>query len=110
MAIHVTDHVNQIEASYEGVPGPLPSMVNPSSLSNEFEGIIYEFSISLWDERWDKLRYFDFGDLVAPSELEDNLGIDTGIVPSFWGDILMSDHIGSNGILAETKIYMRTRV
>ncbi len=64
-----------------------------------------------WDEHRDKSRFFDFGDLVAPSEIGDNLGIDTGsIVLSFWGDILMTDHIDVKGIWVETLKTMKSRV
>ncbi len=51
----------------------------------------------------------DFGDLIIPREIEDNLGIDTGIVPMLWGDMLMRDHIDSNGIWAETVKILRAK-
>ncbi len=33
MAIQVVDHLNQIEQSYVGQPGPLPPVVIPTSLT-----------------------------------------------------------------------------
>jgi hypothetical protein len=48
---------------------------------------------------------------VAPSELEDNLGINTGIVPMFRSDmLLMRDRVDNNGIWANTVEIMRAEV
>jgi hypothetical protein len=46
MAIHVVDHLNPIEESYEGLPGPLPPVEIPTSLTIETPyGDTEEFSI-----------------------------------------------------------------
>jgi hypothetical protein len=60
-----------------------------------------EYRIYHWDERADKSRCFDFGDFLGSSDIEDNLGIDIGIIPYFWGDIRMRDHADTGGIWAE---------
>jgi hypothetical protein len=52
MAIQVVDHLNQIEQSYEGQPGPLPPVVIPTSLTiDSAYDDTDEFSIYEWDER-----------------------------------------------------------
>ncbi len=51
MAIHVVDHLNQVEQSYEGLPDPLPPVVIPSSLTIDTAyGTTNEFSICQWDK------------------------------------------------------------
>jgi hypothetical protein len=57
-----------------------------------------------------KVHCLDFGDLITPREIEDNLGIDTDIVPMFCGDMLMRDHIDINGVRAETIKILRAKV
>ncbi len=84
----MVDHLNLIEESYEDLPGPLPPVVIPTSLTIDTPyGDTDEFSIYQWDERapLNKAHFLDFGDIVTAKELEDNLGIDTGIIPMFWG-------------------------
>ena len=58
----------------------------------------------------DKSRCFDFGDFLTAKDVADNLGIDVGIIPYFWGDIRMRDHDDSNGIWAEIMRMRRSRV
>ncbi len=45
-----------------------------------------EFSIYQRGERapLNKAHYSDLGDLVQAKDVEDNLGIDIGIIPMFW--------------------------
>ena len=57
-----------------------------------------EYSIYHWDERVDKSRCFDFGGFLIAKDIDDNLGMDVGIIPFFWGDIRMRDHDDNNGI------------
>ncbi len=67
MSIQVVDHLNQIEQSYEGQPGPLPPVVIPTNLTIDTAyGATDEFLISRWDERapLNKAHCSDFGDLV----------------------------------------------
>jgi len=99
MATLVVDHLNDIVASYEGHPGPLPPIKIPTSLPmhNAFE-IADELYIYSWDDRVEKSLCFGFGDLQITREIENNLGTDVGIIPCFWGDIRMRDHDDNNGI------------
>ncbi len=101
MAIQVVDNMSPIEQSYEGLPSPIPPLVLPhnSTIDNVY-GTTDEFSVYSWDERapLNKAHCLDCGDLITPREIKDSLGIDTGIVPMFWGDMIMRDHIVINGI------------
>jgi hypothetical protein len=111
MATITTDHLHEIEASYEGQPRPLPPIEIPTSLIFQTPyGIRDEFSIYSLDERADKSRYFDFGDFLNIRDIENNLGTDTEIIPCFWGDIRMRDHDDINGIWAKTVRILRSRI
>jgi hypothetical protein len=57
-----------------------------------------------------KAHFLDFDALITPKEIEDNLSIDTGIVPVFWGDMLVRDHMDNNGIWTKTDKIMRVKV
>ncbi len=84
-----------------GQPGPLPPVVIPTILTIDAPyGYSDEFSIYQWDERapLNKAHCLDFGVMVTPKDVEDILGI----VPMFWGDMLMRDHLDNNGVLSET--------
>ena len=59
-----------------------------------------EYSTYHWNERLEESRCFSFGDFLTAEDIEDNLDIDVGIIPYFWGDIRMRYHDNSNGILA----------
>ena len=101
MATLTIDHSNEIEASYEGQPGPLPPVEILASLTIQTPlGTKDEFYIYSWEDRVEKSRCFDFGDFLNARDIENNLGTDAGIVPCFWGDIRMRDHDDSNGIWA----------
>ncbi len=107
------DHLNLIEQSCEGLPGPLPPVVVPTSLTmDNAYGDTNEFSIYQWDVRapLHKAHWLDFGDLVIAKELEDNSGIDTNIVPMFWGDMLIRDHLDINSVWVETVRLLRPNV
>ncbi len=74
-------------------------MAIPTSLTIDTTyGDIDDFSIYQGDERepLNKANYLDFGDLVSAKDVEDNLGIDISIVPMFWGDMSMRDHLDKN--------------
>jgi hypothetical protein len=103
MVAQIVDHLNDIEASYEGQSGPLLPVEMPTTLTIQTSyGTINEYFIYNWNERVDKSRCFDFGDFLTTKDMEDNLGIDVGIIHNFWGDIRMRAHDDSNGIWAET--------
>jgi len=70
-----------------------------------------EFSIYSWDERVEKSRCFDFGDIFTAIDIENNLDTDVEIIPCFWGDIRMQrNHDDIDGIWAEAIRIMRSRV
>ena len=88
IATHTVHHLNDIELSYEGQPGPLPPVEVTTNLTIQTaHGTMDAYPIYHWDERVDKSRSFDFGDFLIAKDIEDNLGIDVGIIPYFWGDI-----------------------
>ena len=84
MATIIVNYLNEIEASYEGQPGPLPLVEIPTSLivQTAYE-TIDELSIYSWEERVEKSRCFDFGDFLTAADIKHNLGIDVGIIPCF---------------------------
>ena len=110
MSVQIVDHLNDIEASYEGQREPFPPVVVPTSLTiqNPY-GKMDEYSIYHWGERVDKSRCFNFGDFLAVRDIEDSLGTDVRIIPYFWGNIRIRDHADNNGIWAETARIMRGR-
>ena len=111
MATQIVDHLNDIEASYEEKPGPTPPGEVSTILTIQTAyGTMDKCYIYHWDERVDKSRCFDFGDFLTAKDIEDNLGIDVGIVPCFWGDIRMRDPNDTNGLWAEAVRIMRSKV
>jgi hypothetical protein len=74
MAMQTVDHLNGIEASYEGQPGPFPSIAAPTNLTIQTAyGTMDEYYIYHWDERIDKSRCFDFGDFLTAKDIENNM-------------------------------------
>ena len=66
MATEIVGHLNDIEASYEGQPGPLPPVEFRTRLIIKTAyGTMDENFIYYWDERVDKSRCFDFGDFLT---------------------------------------------
>jgi hypothetical protein len=111
MATLTFDHLNEIEASYEGQLGPLPPLEIPTSMTIQTPyGTQNEYFIYSWEDRVEKSRCFDFNDYLSSIEIENNLGTDVGIIPCFWGDIRMRDHDDNNGIWAETVRIMRSKI
>ena len=83
MVVAVTDGINEVEVALEQLPGPIPPLYPPTSLTTEICGIVDNFSIYHWDNFNDKSKCFDYGDFVSAREIEENIGIDAGIVPTF---------------------------
>ena len=99
MATLTVDHLNKIEASYEGQAGPLTHVEIPTSLTMKTPfGTKDEFYIYSGEDRVEKSSCFDFGDFLIARDIENNLGTYVGIAPCFWGDTRMRDHDDSNGI------------
>jgi len=111
MATLTVDQLNDIEASYEGQPGPLPHVEIPTSLTIRTPlGTTDDIFIYSWEDRVEKSRCFDFGDFLIARDIKNNLGTDVGIIPCFWGDICMRDHDNINRIWAETIRIMRSKI
>jgi hypothetical protein len=80
------------------LPGPVPPIDLPTSLRTELCGIVDEFSICHWGDIIDKSKCFDFGELTLDNTIEDNLGIDVGIVLILMDIFPMRDNEDINGI------------
>ena len=61
-----------------------------------------EFFVYHRDEFDDKYKCFDYNELVASREIDDNLCIDVGIIPNLIYNIPMRDHFDINGIWTGT--------
>ena len=74
--------MNEIVASYEGQPDPLPPVEVPTSLTMQTPfGTQDEFFIYSWEDRAEKSRCFDFVDFLNARDIEKKLGTDVGIIP-----------------------------
>jgi hypothetical protein len=80
MATLTVDHLNDIEASYEGQPGSLLLVEIPTGLTMQTPfGTTDDFYIYSWDDRVEKSRCFDFGDFLIARDIENNLGPTLGL-------------------------------
>jgi len=73
------------------LPGPIPPINLPASLTTKICGIFDNFSIYHWDDFMDKSKCFDYIDFVTAWEIEDNNGADAGIVPTLMDNIPMRE-------------------
>ena len=65
MATRTVDHLNEVEASYEGQSSPLPPVEIPTSFTIQTPyGTEDEFFIYSWDDRVEKSCCFEFGDFL----------------------------------------------
>jgi len=65
MATLIVDHLNEIEASYDGQPSPLPLVEILVGLTMQTPfGTKDEFYIYSWEDRVEKSSCFDFGDFL----------------------------------------------
>jgi hypothetical protein len=94
----VPDSTNEDILALEQLPGPIPPFDPPTSLTTEICGIFDNFSIYHWDDFSDKSKCFDYGDFVSAQEIEDNIGVDVGIVPTLVDTIPMRDYSVSDNI------------
>jgi hypothetical protein len=58
----------------------------------------------------DKSKCFDYGGLITAADIENNLGIDVGILPMLLDDVPMRDFNDSNKIWLESAKLLRSRV
>jgi hypothetical protein len=63
--------------------------------------IFDNFSIYHWDNFSDKSKCFDYGDFVFAREIEDNIGVDAGIVSTLMDNIPMIEYGASNKLWTE---------
>jgi hypothetical protein len=80
-----------------------------TSLAMEICGDADGFSIYHLDELNDKSNCFYSGDFINARELEDNLGIGVGILPTLAGSFLMRNFENENHIWAETILILQAQ-
>ena len=95
LVVAVTDNINEVVVALGQLPGPIPSLDPPTSLTTEICGIFDTFSIYHWDDFSDKSKYFDYGDFVFAREIENNIGVVDDIVPTLMDNISMRDYSDS---------------
>jgi len=109
LVVAVTDNINEDVVALEQLLEPIPPLDPPTSLTTEIFAIFDNFSIYHWDNFSDKFKYFDYGDFVFAQEIEDNIGIDVGIVPTLMDNISMRDYDDSNNIWKELVKFSRSK-
>ena len=93
LVVAVADSINEVVVALEQLPGPIPPLYPLTSLTTDEICIFFDnFSIYHWDDFNDKSKCFDYGDFVATREIEDNIGVDDGIVPNLMDNIPMRDY------------------
>jgi len=92
------------------LPGPLPLVDFPTSLAVKLFGTCDEFSFYHWGTFNDKSKCFEYGKLVTTREIEDNLGIEVGIIPALIDNIPRKGHCENNGIWAEIAKILRSQI
>ena len=111
LAVVAIDKINEEVTTLRNLlSGPVPPIDLLTSIRTELCGIVDEFSICHWDDIIDKSKCFDFGELTLDNTIEDNLGIDVGIVLILMDIFPMRDNEDINGIQAEAVKIMRTRI
>jgi hypothetical protein len=65
------------------------------ALTTEICGILYHFPVYHWDNFIKKSKCFDYGDFVCAGKIEDNIGVDDGVVPALMDNIHMRDYSDS---------------
>ena len=110
LTIVAADNINEIVVVLEQLPGPIPPIHLPTSLTIEMCGIFDNFSIYHWDDFIDKSRCFDYGGFVTAREIEDTIGADAGIVPTLMDHIPMSDYSDSNKVWIEFIKILRSKM
>ena len=98
LAVAVTDSINEVVVALEQLPGPIPPIDLPISLTIETCKIFDNFGIYHQDDFMDKSKCFDYGDFVTAREKENNNGVDAGIVPTLMDNIPTRDYGDSNKI------------
>ena len=111
MAVAGTDSINEAAVVVlEQLPGPIPPIDLPTSLTNEICGIFDNFGIYHWDHFIDESKFFNYGDFVTAREIEDNIGADDGISPTLKDNIPMWDYSDLNKVWTEVIKILRSQM
>jgi len=68
------------------------------------------FSVYHRENFSDKSKCFDYGDFVFAREIEDNIGVDVGSVPTLMDNIPMRDYGDSNEVWTELVNVLRYKI
>ena len=96
LAVAVTDNINEDVVALQQLPGHIPHVDLPTSLTTKIRGIFDKFGIYHWDDFINKSKCFDYGDFVNAREILDNIGANVGIVPTLMDNIPIRDYSDSN--------------
>jgi hypothetical protein len=110
LAVAVTDSIKEDVVALEHLPGPIPPIELPTSLTTEICVIFDNFGIYHWDDFIDKSKCFDYNDFVTARETEGNIGADIGIVPTLTDNIPMRDFSDNNIIWIEVVKILRSKM
>jgi hypothetical protein len=94
----------------EQIPGPIPPLDPPTSLTTKICGIFDNFSIYHRDDFNDKFKCFDYYDFKSAREIKDNIGAYVGIVLTLMDNIPMRDYIYSNKVSTELVKILRSKI
>jgi len=94
----VTDNINEVVVALEQLPGPIPPLDPPTSLTTKICGIFDISFIYYWDDFSDKSKCCDYGDFVSAREIKDKIGVDVGILPALMDNLPMRHSSDSNNI------------
>jgi len=92
LVVAVTDNINEVVVALEQLPGHILPLDPPTSLTTKICGIFDNFSIYHWDNFSDKSKCFHYGDFVFAREIENNIGVDVGIVLTLMDNIPFRDY------------------
>jgi len=110
LVVAVTDNIYEVVIALEQLPGPILALDHATTLTNVLCGIFNIFPIYHWNSFSDKSKCFDFGDFVSAREIEDNIGVDVGIVPTLMDNIPIRDYGGSSKIWTELVKILRSKI
>jgi len=110
LAVAVTNIINEAVVEVEQIPGPIPPIDLPTSLTTEICGIFDKLGIYHWDEFMDNTKFFDYGDFVTTREIEDNIGANDDIVPTLMDNIAMRDYSDYNKIWTRVVKILRSKI
>jgi hypothetical protein len=110
LVVAITDNINEVVVALEQLPGPIPPLDPPTSLTTEMCEIFDNFCICHWDNFSDKSKCFDCGDFAYNREIKDNIGADAIIVPTLMDNIPMRYYGDSNKFWTELVKILRPTI